>query len=139
MTQFSLVATYGRQTDGRSIVTLCTYSPDINMTCLDMVVMNGIPLTYITSTSNSIKLYLCMLIGGRNVNLVRICAVAFHVVFPFNDHRFPPSISSADTMSTLRMGQLSITEYSISTILIKSLALGLPIISCSLEAARARE
>ena len=88
------------------------------MMCLDMVVRNRSPFTVITPAANSNTLYLSMIIGGRGINLVRICVVAFRVVFTFNDPRLLPSISSAVIMSSLRIGQLSIARCSISTILI---------------------
>ena len=87
-----------------------------NMMLRDIVVKNGSLFTFIISHSNVIFLYLERMDDGMGVVLLRTCLVFRLVCFPFKEPRLVPNISSAASISSLSVGQLSIAGKSPSTI-----------------------
>ena len=70
-----------------------------NLICLDMVIKNGIPVTFMMSADSVTSLYCCMIVTGIEVLSRRTFGDGCCEVFPFRLPRSGPQIVSAFFMS----------------------------------------
>ena len=100
-----------------------------NHIALESVIIKGILLIYIISTVSVTFPCFSSIPSGRSSNVLSVAlAGVFHVVLPFREPKFGPSMSLTLKMSRFVMGQLRIRPFSMYSI--KSLVSGLPMISC---------
>ena len=79
----------------------------------NMVMINGILFMYMMSVVSVTFLCSLSIQSGRLSNVLSVtCSGVFHVVFPFSDPRFGPSMSSALSMSRFVIGQFGIRPLS---------------------------
>ena len=77
--------------------------------CFEIVVRNGIPVTFITSAEIVTSRYWVMIGSGMSVPLTRTAGGCCRTVFPFRDPMSGPHTNSAFLMSCTVTGQLGMS------------------------------
>ena len=81
---------------------------ETNLICLDIVIKNGIPVTFMISTDSVTFLYCCMMVTGIEVTSILTFGDVYHTVLPFTHPRSGPHTNSPFLMSFMVTGQLGI-------------------------------
>ncbi len=83
-----------------------------NLICLEIVIRNGIPLTFITSADKVTFLYCDMILSGTVCDCVHSASGVVRTVLPLRLPRSGPQMNSALCMSWVVMGQFGMRLFS---------------------------